>query len=858
MSVSATSVGGGSEGSSKPPSSSSITATAATGQHLLKIDSYSLTKAVPCGGHIRSSNFQAAGHDWHINFFPNCGRPGRLIQRARGYVSLQLVLDSAVSKPVKAQFTVCLLDHAGKPAPGTSRKSPIVKNLKGGWWLFKFIKKEDLEKPVSGLLREDGSFTLQCDVVVFDGFRAVKAAPFVAVPPSDMHRHFGELLSSEVCADVTLEAGGWRFEAHRCVLAARSPVFKAKLLGPMKEGAGSSAIHIEDIEPRVLRGVLQFMYTDTVPEMSKEEEAAMSQHLLEAADRFNLQRLKLICEDKLCGCIDTSSVVNTLALAEQHNCQGLKEKCFEFLKATNLNAAMATDGFNHLASSCPTVLEELMSLFFKGSVLFDVTDFGIWFCWHLSKHDVLFFLVFGHCKMPSNQLISACLVEKVQRQKDFCRRRSERWVSRRPPLSAAETRMHLLCTREARGNLVHRYTQCFISVGGDCLCRDSNMSLSALSTGGSGGSSQSSSITLAMISGHHLLKIDNYSRTKTLPRGDHIRSTTFQAAGYNWHINYFPNGGGMLKQVHDQVFRHITNGWDDVVKQTLDYVSLQVVPDGGAIAEDLQARFSVCLVNHAGVPVPGTARTSPQFHLVYPEGWWCANFIRKADLERPDLGLLRNDSFTVRFTVVVVDKLRCAEGLPRAPLVVVPPPDMHRHLGEMLSSGHGADVVLEAGGETFCVHRCILAARSPVFKAELFGSMMEGTSNCPVHIKDMEAQVFKAMLQFIYTDSFPEMEKQEEEATMSQHLLEAADRFHLQRLKLMCEAKLCTHVDTSSVVTNLVLAERHNCQGLKEACFQFLKSPTNLTAAMATDGFDQLVSSYPNVLKELMSKLALH
>ncbi|TVT99186.1 hypothetical protein EJB05_55455, partial [Eragrostis curvula] len=361
MSVSATSVGGGSEGSSKPPSSSSITATAATGQHLLKIDSYSLTKAVPCGGHIRSSNFQAAGHDWHINFFPNCGRPGRLIQRARGYVSLQLVLDSAVSKPVKAQFTVCLLDHAGKPAPGTSRKSPIVKNLKGGWWLFKFIKEEDLEKPVSGLLREDGSFTLQCDVVVFDGFRAVKAAPFVAVPPSDMHRHFGELLSSEVCADVTLEAGGWRFEAHRCVLAARSPVFKAKLLGPMKEGAGSSAIHIEDIEPRVLRGVLQFMYTDTVPEMSKEEEAAMSQHLLEAADRFNLQRLKLICEDKLCGCIDTSSVVNTLALAEQHNCQGLKEKCFEFLKATNLNAAMATDGFNHLASSCPTVLEELMS-----------------------------------------------------------------------------------------------------------------------------------------------------------------------------------------------------------------------------------------------------------------------------------------------------------------------------------------------------------------------------------------------------------------------------------------------------------------------------------------------------------------
>ncbi|PUZ38999.1 hypothetical protein GQ55_9G242700 [Panicum hallii var. hallii] len=357
MSISASSVG--SSGAPPQPSSrSSIIAAAATGKHQLKIDSYSLTTAVPRGTHIKSSNFQAAGHSWYINYFPNgCGR---LLKRARGYVSLQLVLDGAAADgAVKAQFTLSLLNQTGQPAPETVRKSPVHK-LAGGWWFYRFIKKEELERPFRGLLRDDG-FTLQCEVVVLDRFRAVKTAPFVEVPPPDLQRHLGELLLSGEASDVTLQAGGVRFDAHRCVLAARSPVFKAELLGSMKEGTSNCDIHIEDMEPRVFKAVLQFMYTDALPEVDKKEEAAMSQHLLEAADRFNLQRLKLLCEDKLCGCIDTGSVVTTLVLAEQHSCQGLKEKCFEFLKSTGLNAVMATDGFNHLATSCPTVLEELMS-----------------------------------------------------------------------------------------------------------------------------------------------------------------------------------------------------------------------------------------------------------------------------------------------------------------------------------------------------------------------------------------------------------------------------------------------------------------------------------------------------------------
>ena len=88
----------------------------------------------------------------------------------------------------------------------------------------------------------------------------------------------------------------------------------------------------------------------------------------------------------------------------------------------------------------------------------------------------------------------------------------------------------------------------------------------------------------------------------------------------------------------------------------------------------------------------------------------------------------------------------------------------------------------------------------------------------------MLPQVFKALLGFIYTDSLPEMEVQEV-VTMAQHLFEAADRYDMQRLKLICEDKLCRHLDVSNAATTLVLAEQHNCQGLKDACIEFLKSP---------------------------------
>ena len=116
----------------------------------------------------------------------------------------------------------------------------------------------------------------------------------------------------------------------------------------------------------------------------------------------------------------------------------------------------------------------------------------------------------------------------------------------------------------------------------------------------------------------------------------------------------------------------------------------------------------------------------------------------------------------------------------------------------------------------------------------------------------MEAEVFKALLRFVYTGLLPEMRKEEEDVTC-RHLLVAADRYGMDRLKLICEEKLCEYIDVSTAATILLLAEQHHCEGLKKACFDFLAAPTNLRATVATDGLQHLSESCPSLMVKLMA-----
>jgi speckle-type POZ protein len=189
---------------------------------------------------------------------------------------------------------------------------------------------------------------------------------------------------------------------------------------------------------------------------------------------------------------------------------------------------------------------------------------------------------------------------------------------------------------------------------------------------------------------------------------------------------------------------------------------------------------------------------------------------------------------------------------------------MHLHLGDLLSRKEHTDVEFRVGEETFAAHRLLLGARSPIFKAELSGDRKTARV---IQVDDMEPQVFKAMLTFIYTDTWPKQVTLQKESAMAQRLLVAADRYGLQRLKSMCEYRLSNHIDLDSVEDILLLAEKHQCAALKEACFDFIGSTATLLRARESIltlrrtqelRFDGLISLCPAITKDQIFNVLDH
>lgn len=352
-----------------------------------------------------------------------------------------------------------------------------------------------------------------------------------------------------------------------------------------------------------------------------------------------------------------------------------------------------------------------------------------------------------------------------------------------------------------------------------------------------------------------LLKIDGYCATATMKSSEFIKFR-WHIDGHEWEVRFYPDYWYFFED--EDCFS--TYGDDD----HSEWVGLKLIlvsepqRDDDKVRVNLSCRL-VCPSptsqrRHLGTCWSEEKRVS---HVFASDSKCSPELLLILKHELPSSGYLVDDSLTVECTVTVLRDLDAATDKALSSLPVPPPSDLHQHLGDLLQSEDGADVTFRVSGESFAAHRAILAARSPVFKAEFFGGMEE-RSSASVEVKGMEAAVFRSMLRFIYTDTAPELDgaqDQEPEAAvaMAQHLLVAADRYGLNRLKLMCECKLSGGIDIGTAAATLALAEQHNCSLLKAKCLEFVtRSPETLDAVLATDGYEHLVASCPSVLAELL------
>lgn len=339
------------------------------GSHNFIIKGYSLAKGIGVGKHIASENFTVGGYQWAIYFYPDGKNP----EDHSTYVSVFIALASE-GTDVRALFELTLVDQSGNGKhkvhshfDRSLESGPYTLKYRGSMWGYKrFYRRATLE--TSDFLKDD-CLKISCTVGVVVSAIDCSRLPSIQVPESDIGTHFGMLLEDEECSDIVFNVAGQRFHAHKLVLTTRSPKFEAEVLEGQADN--SPEISVPEMEPKVFKAMLHFIYKDTL--ISDDEllsscsssTPALSEtvagELLAVADKYDLTRLRLLCESFLCKHISVSSVADILSLADRHHAADLKCICLKFA-AENLMDVMQTEGFVSLKENCPLLQSELLKI----------------------------------------------------------------------------------------------------------------------------------------------------------------------------------------------------------------------------------------------------------------------------------------------------------------------------------------------------------------------------------------------------------------------------------------------------------------------------------------------------------------
>ncbi|XP_053313053.1 speckle-type POZ protein-like [Spea bombifrons] len=180
-------------------------------------------------------------------------------------------------------------------------------------------------------------------------------------------------------------------------------------------------------------------------------------------------------------------------------------------------------------------------------------------------------------------------------------------------------------------------------------------------------------------------------------------------------------------------------------------------------------------------------------------------------------------------------------------MVKVPECRLADELGGLWENSRFTDCCLCVAGQEFKAHKAILAARSPVFGAMFEHEMVERIKN-RVEIIDVEPDVFKEMMCFIYTGKAPNLDK------MADDLLAAADKYALERLKVMCEEALCSNLSVENAAEILILADLHSADQLKTQAVDFINY--HASDVMETAGWKSMVISHTHLVAEAYRSLA--
>lgn len=137
-----------------------------------------------------------------------------------------------------------------------------------------------------------------------------------------------ELAMNGEFKDVTFKVENKEIQAHKVILAARSPVFKKMFAAKMKE-AQTNKVTISDISSDTFEEMLRYIYTGKTSEMF----STVAMELLGASHKYEIRGLKKLCEAEISRNLTEENAGAVFKLAKLYECdEAIKKEALQLFK----------------------------------------------------------------------------------------------------------------------------------------------------------------------------------------------------------------------------------------------------------------------------------------------------------------------------------------------------------------------------------------------------------------------------------------------------------------------------------------------------------------------------------------------
>lgn len=229
---------------------------------------------------VSSPTFNAGvndGIEWQLELHPNGEN-----ERIKDYVSVFLDLCSTSAGAVLVDYDVSIVRSGQDATQAMCDDKPVRLSPGEGSGFKKLIKRSDLFRDRSRYL-PGNKLTIRCNInYVVEGLEDLN--PISPIQP-DVKRcawsmALWELLEKEMFSDVVLLLNGFRQPAHRVILSAASPAFRALFEHSLEQGV-TPRVEITGIDGDTLFELLRYIYTGQAkdPENMRNLLAVIGKHV---------------------------------------------------------------------------------------------------------------------------------------------------------------------------------------------------------------------------------------------------------------------------------------------------------------------------------------------------------------------------------------------------------------------------------------------------------------------------------------------------------------------------------------------------------------------------------------------------